>query len=211
MIDNVTDESLSTYRKVYQSDAITRQDIFWYVYGMLHHTGYRNKYEEFLIRDLPRIPFAPNFRAFVEAGMELANLHLNWEACPRYNLGDPLIAIPDFPYRMDFGGYGKDPTKFLVNSTLVYDDLPMVNYTVNGRTPHGWLTYKTKKHPHINRYPFRHMTGDQIRAMLEKLIHVGLESDRIIVSLAKEEFEMDVDVTRFNLNRANKRGQTVLG
>lgn len=211
MIDNVTDESLDIYRKVYQSDAITKQDIFWYVYGMLHHPRYRSKYEEFLIRDLPRIPFAPNFRAFVKAGMELAHLHLNWEACRRYRLKDQLSDIPDFPYRMDFGERGKDPTKFLVDNTLVFDNLPKVNYTVNGRTPHGWLTYKTKKHPYIDRYPFRHMTGDQIRAMLEKLIRVGLESDRIIESLTEEEFEMDVDVIQFNIRHKNKGNQTVFG
>lgn len=198
MNDNVTNEALTIYQAIYNDKEITKQDIFYYIYGMLHHPGYRDKYAAFLVRDLPRIPFALNFRLFVEAGTKLANMHLYWESCPRYDLGEPLRTIPDHPYRMDFGKNGKDRTKFLVNNKLVYDNLPNVDYTVQGHSPHGWLTTKPLKHPHINRYPFRYMTGEQIRIMLEKLIHVGLESDKIIVHLAEEDFEMDVDVTQFN-------------
>ena len=198
MIDNITDEALEIYRKIYETEDITKQDIFYYVYGLLHHPGYRDKYGAFLVRDLPRIPFAPNFRTFVEAGADLAGLHLYWESCPRHDLGDPIHPIPDNPYSMSFAERGKDPTQFLVNNILVYDNLPNVNYTVNGRTPHGQLTISPLKHPYINRYPFRYMTGEQVRTMLEKLIYVGLESDKIIERLAKEDFEMDVDVTQFN-------------
>ncbi|MYG33476.1 MAG: hypothetical protein F4202_05720 [Cenarchaeum sp. SB0677_bin_16] len=197
MIDNITDEALEIYREIYPTKDITKQDIFYYVYGVLHHPGYRNKYEAFLVRDLPRIPFAPNFDVFVDVGKRLADLHMHWESYPRYDLGDPLHPIPDKPYKMKFGDNGKDHTQFLVNNLLVYDNLPNVNYAVNGHTPHGWLTIKLKNHPYINRYPFRYMTGEQIRIMLEKLIHIGLESDKIIQQLEKEDFEMDVDVTKF--------------
>lgn len=205
MRDNITNEALEIYRTVYNDTSITKQDIFYYIYGILHHPRYRAKYKAFLERDMPRIPFAPNFRVFVDAGSNLANLHLYWESYPRYNLGDPLHTIPDYPHRMNFGKRGKDKTKFLVNNILVYNNLPQVNYAVNGHSPHGWLTYERKKHPHISTYQFRYMTGKQIRIMLEKLIYVGLESDKIIGQLETEEFEMDVDVTQFN-----KTGQTYL-
>lgn len=97
---------------------------------------------------------------------------------------------------MAFGNRGKDPTIFLVNNATVYENLPLVIYEVNGHTPHGWMTIKLKKHPYIDRYPFRHMTGEQIREMLEKLLTVGLESDRIIKGLPTE-FEKDVDVRKY--------------
>ncbi len=198
MIDNITDEALEIYHSIYKTDDITKQDMFYYTYGMLHHPGYRDKYSAFLVRGLPRIPFAPNFKIFVEAGTKLAELHLYWESCPRYDLGNPLRPIPDKPSSMNFGKRGKDPTQFFVNNILVYGNLPMIHYTVNGRTPPGWLTISPKNHPHINRYPFRYMTGEQIRIMLEKLITVGLESDKIIARLNEEDFEMDVDITQFN-------------
>lgn len=196
MIDNITDKALEIYHRIYNDGQITKQDIFWYTYGVLHNPGYREKYEAFLVRDLPRVPFAPNFWAFKKAGEELGRLHLYWESCDRYNLGEPLTPIPDKPSSMAFGNRGKDPTTFLVDNTTVYENLPLVRYEVNGHTPHGWMTIKLKKHPYINRYPFRHMTGAQIREMLERLLTVGLESDRIIDGLPPE-FEMDVDVRRY--------------
>ena len=205
MKDNITDAALRIYQTIYNDESIAKQDIFYYTYGILHHPGYRDKYAAFLVRDLPRIPFAPNFRLFVEAGTELANMHLNWESYPRYDLGEPLRTIPDHPYRMDFGKGGKDRTKFLVDNKLVYDNLPEVNYTVQGHSPHGWLTYKRKKHPHINTYQFRYLTGEQIRIMLEKLIHVGLASDKIIGRLEIEEFEMDIDITQFSKKQAQTK------
>lgn len=197
MIDNITNEALSVYRKIYDDGKITKQDIFYYVYGVLHSPKYREKYEAFLVRDLPRVPFAPDFWTFRKAGEELANLHLYWESCERYDLGDPLVPIPDKPHRMKFGNNNKDQTVFTVNNIKVYENLPIVKYEVNGHTPHGWMTIDLKKtHPTIDRYPFRHMTGDQIREMFEKLLTVGLESDRIIAGLP-EEFEMDVDVKAY--------------
>ena len=196
MIDNITNKALFVYQKIYADKKITKQDIFWYTYGVLHSPEYRSKYEAFLVRDLPRVPFAPDFWAFRKAGEELGSLHMNWESCKRYNLGESLVPIPDRPHSMAFGDRGKDPTTFLVNNTTVYENLPLVRYEVNGHPPHGWMTIKLKKHPYIDRYPFRHMTGEQVREMLEKLLTVGLESDRIIGGLPAE-FEMDVDVREY--------------
>src|SRR5207237_485776 len=65
---------------------ITKWDIFHYVYGILHHPGYRNKVAENLKRELPRIPFAPDFRAFAAAGRELARLHLDYDKLEPYPL-----------------------------------------------------------------------------------------------------------------------------
>ena len=68
------------------SGDITKWDIFHYVYGVLHHPGYRTKFADNLKRELPRIPFAPNFWAFAEAGKELARLHLDYEKLEPYPL-----------------------------------------------------------------------------------------------------------------------------
>jgi predicted helicase len=65
---------------------ISKWDIFYYVYGLLHHPGYRAKFADNLQRELPRIPFAPDFRAFAAAGAELARLHLDYEKLEPYPL-----------------------------------------------------------------------------------------------------------------------------
>ncbi len=200
--DNITDYSLELYQKRYNDDSITKEDIFYYTYGILHHSGYRSKYQAFLVRGLSNIPMAPDFHGIMRAGRELADLHLNYETCPRYDLGEPLHSIPDHPRTIRFGKKPNrtgspgpkdkpDPSTIIIDGQKIYNNIPLINYKVNGRTPVGWLTFIPKKAKSgIDRYPFRVFTGEQIRAMLERLVHVGLESDRIIANLPTE-FKMD--------------------
>ena len=77
--ENITDWALNRYRSHYNDPAVCKWDIFYYVYGLLHHPGYRQRYALDLKRNLPRIPLAPDFVAFRDAGRELARLHLNYE------------------------------------------------------------------------------------------------------------------------------------
>ena len=61
------------FRTRYRDETISKWDIFHYVYGLLHHPAYRERYKANLKRELPRIPFAPDFRAFAAAGARLAD------------------------------------------------------------------------------------------------------------------------------------------
>src|SRR5262249_44484517 len=77
--ENVTDWALYHFREHYDDKKIDKWSIFYYVYGLLHHRGYCEKFADNLKRELPRIPFAPDFRAFATAGERLAKLHLDYE------------------------------------------------------------------------------------------------------------------------------------
>ena len=66
--ENVTDWALATFRERYGDAGISKLDIFHYVYGLLHHPGYRERHADSLRRELPRIPLAPDFAAFRDAG-----------------------------------------------------------------------------------------------------------------------------------------------
>jgi predicted helicase len=83
---NITDWALEHFRKQYSDKKITKWDIFYYVYGVLHHPEYRAKYAENLKRELPRIPLAKEFRTFAKAGKELARLHIEYEKLEPYPL-----------------------------------------------------------------------------------------------------------------------------
>ena len=83
-IDNISDTALRTFREHYADAAITKDDIFDYVYGILHAPSYREEFANDLSKTLPRVPYAPDFYAFAEAGAVLASLHLNYETCERY-------------------------------------------------------------------------------------------------------------------------------
>ena len=71
--------------------SITREDVFRYLYALLHYPAYRERFAANLKRELPRIPFAPDFHAFAEAGRELARLHVDYESLQVW----PLKAIED--------------------------------------------------------------------------------------------------------------------
>jgi predicted helicase len=99
--ENITDWALEQYRTHYKDKTITKWDIFHYVYGLLHHPGYRTKFADNLKRELPRIPFAPDFRAFATAGEKLATLHLDYEKLEPWKL--KWIETPEKPlsYRVE--------------------------------------------------------------------------------------------------------------
>ncbi len=89
--DAITDQALSVFRKVYPhafagrykkdgGEELSKEDIFFYVYGILHSSEYRGRFAANLKKELPRIPLAEDFRAFSEAGRRLADLHLNYES-----------------------------------------------------------------------------------------------------------------------------------
>ena len=85
-IDNISDTALHAFRDHYGDDTITKDAIFDYVYGILHAPRYREEFANDLSKMIPRIPFAPDFHTFAEAGAVLASLHLNYETCEQYPL-----------------------------------------------------------------------------------------------------------------------------
>ena len=83
-IDNVTDATLASYREHYGDAGITKEDIFFYVYALLHHPEYRERYEDDLKKMLPHIPRAAGFHTYASVGRELADLHVNYERVEPY-------------------------------------------------------------------------------------------------------------------------------
>ena len=194
--ENMLDGVLSEYQTHYADSKITKYDIFNYIYGLLHHPGYREKFANNLIRELPRIPMAPNFSAFRNAGKDLADLHLNFETCKRHDLGKPKFNPTGFT-KLDFGKKRSDketgrqnvPNHAVVraNGTVLFDNIPETTYRVNGRTPLEWVVdrYRIKpdKDSGIINDP---CTGTDIVAVIERAVYICLESERIINTLPKE-------------------------
>jgi len=201
--DNITTKALSEYREHYNDNTITRKDIFHYIYGILHHPEYRAKFASNLTKELPRIPMAPDFGAFRDVGQKLAELHLNYEICPRYNLCRPkarfgIVQKIKFGSRTIKTADGKnkrlaDTTKIYLNGVLVFDNIPTISYTVNGRTPIAWFVDRygmsTDKASGITNLPCEDMSEEDVIACIERLVYVGVESDRIMAEGLPAEFE----------------------
>jgi predicted helicase len=79
-LSHLKDSAVAQFRRHYSREAITRDDVFHYVYALLHHPTYRERYAANLRREFPRIPLAPDFAAFSTAGEELARLHVDYES-----------------------------------------------------------------------------------------------------------------------------------
>jgi predicted helicase len=93
--DNITDYALAQFRARYSSpqseienpkSKIEKLDIFHYVYAVLHNPAYRQKYEQNLKREFPRIPFYDDFWQWVEWGRRLMALHVDYETVALYPL-----------------------------------------------------------------------------------------------------------------------------
>ncbi|MBT3316091.1 MAG: hypothetical protein HN390_15915 [Anaerolineae bacterium] len=85
-MENITDWALKKFQKEYNDKKISKEDIFHYVYAVLHHPAYREKYKINLKREFPRIPFYENFRQWAKWGQNLMDLHLNYERVEPYPL-----------------------------------------------------------------------------------------------------------------------------
>lgn len=88
-LDGITDWIIEQVRDKYKDKEkrISKEDVFYYVYGILHSEDYRRKYKNDLAQSLPWIPLVEDmkdFKAFVESGRELADIHLNYETQGNY-------------------------------------------------------------------------------------------------------------------------------
>lgn len=124
---------------------VTHEDVFFYVYGLLHSPDYRKRFSSDLKKTLARIPLvatAQDFKAFVKTGRKLVDLHLNYETGP---LCSQLIITGDktnnlkvskmrFPSKDDKG-------TILFNDSIKIENIPMAayEYVVNGKSAIEWV------------------------------------------------------------------------
>ena len=191
--ENITDWTLTTFQNYYSNDSISKWDIFYYNYGILHHPDYRGKYREDLKRSLPRIPFSEDFWAFAKAGEQLADLHINYESAPKYT-GLTFKETPDMPLdlRVKQMKLSKDKTQIQYNDFLTIENIPVEahDYRLGTRSALEWIIdqYKikedkdTKKHKgsYIVKDPNREAEPRYIVDLIARVITVSLETVKII-------------------------------
>lgn len=154
--DAITDEGLAHFQVAYPGEQITKEDLFYYVYGILHSEDYRTRFANNLSKELPRIPKvkkAADFWAFSKAGSDLSSLHLNYETIEKYPLNIQTKGnLVDEDYRvtkMKFGKKRCENTGKNINdlSTVIYNDKITIagipneawDYVVNGKAALNWV------------------------------------------------------------------------
>lgn len=214
--DAITDEALGVFRAIYPRafDAfgkrkprpknqggieITKEDIFYYIYGILHSPEYRERFDSNLKKELPRIPLAEDFVAFSNAGRNLARLHLNYEELepwPVEEVGDSVDPGPVKKIKWakkrnpSTGKKENDYTTLIYNDTLTIRDIPAgaQRYVVNGRSPLDWVIdryqVKTDGPSGITNDPNDYSEDPRyIVDLIEKLVRVSMETMEIVDSL----------------------------
>ena len=209
----VTDTGLKHFQSAYPGEPISKEDIFYYVYGLLHSEDYRSRYANNLSKELPRIPcvkMIEDFRAFRDAGRRLGELHVNYESVDPWPVtirqGDLRLASIDDPetfYRvikMKFGDGERDKDKTIViyNANITMQDIPLeaYDYVVNGKPALEWVmerqVVKTDKASGImndaNRYAIETVGNPAYPLELfQRVITVSLQTTKIVRTLPKLE------------------------
>ena len=175
------------------------EDIFYYVYGLLHSTDYRKKFAADLTKDLPRIPLvgsSQDFKAFVKSGRKLADLHLNYETgplCPQLIItGDASnkmhVTKMRFPSKEDKG-------TILYNDSVKIENIPMAayDYVVNGKSAVEWVMerYAVTKNADSGIVNDPNLWNDNPRYILDlvsRVIQMSVETQKIVAGLPKLDF-----------------------
>jgi predicted helicase len=147
----ITKESLDHFQAFYEDETITKHDIFYYIYGLLHSLEYRSRFADNLAKELPRIPCVKtgsDFWAFSRAGYALSELHLNYESVSMYpaiiDVGSAQLSAADYRVaKMIHGknGKAKDLSVIRYNDRITVAGIPAnaYDYIVNGKSAIEWV------------------------------------------------------------------------
>ncbi|GAN94518.1 DNA helicase restriction enzyme type III R subunit [Gluconobacter thailandicus F149-1 = NBRC 100600] len=147
--DAITDEGLKHFQDAYPGQSISKEDLFYYVYGLLHSPDYRERYADTLRKELPRIPRVKTyeaFKAFSDAGRRLGEMHVHFETQPIYegvkiDTGNTRLSPEDYRVTQMKYGKGKDKTVLHYNDRITVTGIPLeaYDYVVNGKSALDWV------------------------------------------------------------------------
>ena len=211
--DGISDSISSRIRSKYGNNRISKEEIFYYVYGVLHSSEYRENFADDLKMSLPRIPLVrsyEDFVAFSNAGRELAELHVNYESEPPY--ADVVIVgdKSDFIVNGELRFLNKDKKDVIgFNEKARVENIPdkAYEYVVNGCSAIEWVMDRYKNsidkssqiRNNANLYGEEIGQPDYILNLLLSIISVSIKTVDVVNNLPK----LDYDPTD---NAENKKG-----
>ncbi len=187
--ENITDWALAQFRTHYADGTVTKWDIFHAAYAVLHHPEYRTRYAANLKRDLPRIPFPPDFHAFADAGKRLMELHIDYEKQPEYPLEQIEDPKAEDAFRVERMKLSKDKSELRFNDFLLLRGIPAAafDYRLGNRSALEWVIdrYRVSTDPRsgIVNDPNREDDPKYILRLIGQVITVSLETQQIVAAL----------------------------
>lgn len=198
-IDGISNASLSEFISHYHDETITKETMFYYIYGVLSSPEYSLRFGNDTKRELARIPLVGDrekFRVFSEAGRELGMLHVNYESVEEWPLkkiytkgSDESCVVSDRMRIVMLDG----ERVIRVNDGLTVSGIPSDSwrYVVNGRSALEWIVEryrddidkKTGIRNDCNAWGIEHGDDEYIVRLIAKVTRVSVETVRIIEGL----------------------------
>jgi predicted helicase len=188
--ENITNWGLEQFRQHYQNPNISKEEIFHYTYAVLHNPSYRQKYEQNLKRDFPRLPYYDNFSTWVNWGKQLLNLHLNYETVAPYPLKRidiPLERNPKPKLKAN-----KTTHQILLDEITTLSEIPPLawEYKLGNRSALEWILDQYKETKPKDKFiaenfpPYRFADyKEKVIDLLHKVCRVSVETMEIIKSM----------------------------
>ncbi|GHP73583.1 hypothetical protein VN0235_11540 [Helicobacter pylori] len=188
--------ALNLFRRHYKDNAITEEEIFYYIYAIFHHKGYLEKYKNSLAKEAPCIALSEDFRELSVLGKELAELHLNYEsgemhASVEYN----LLENAGMEGYYDVDKMTKKGDSIIYNQNITITKIPQkaFEYVVNGKSAIDWVIecYKktTDKDSLIENNPNDYKGGKYVFELLCRVIKLSEKSVDLIEKISEKRFE----------------------
>ncbi len=188
--------ALNLFRKHYEDNLIAEEEIFYYIYAILHHKGYLEKYKNSLTKEEPRIALSEDFKELSILGKELAKLHLNYESGEMHASVEytTLMNAEEKGY-YDVETMTKKGDRINYNNHIAITKIPKkaFDYVINGKSAIDWVIerYKktTDKDSLIENNPNDYKGGKYVFELLCRVIKLSEKSVDLIEKISEKRFE----------------------
>ncbi|GAA9154892.1 hypothetical protein HpHA181_12540 [Helicobacter pylori] len=188
--------ALNLFRRHYEDNLIAEEEIFYYIYAILHHKGYLEKYKNSLTKEAPRIALSKDFKELSILGKELAKLHLNYESGEMHASVEykTLMNAEEKGY-YDVETMTKKGDRINYNNHIAITKIPKkaFDYVVNGKSAIDWVIerYKktTDKDSKIKNNPNDYKDGKYVFELLCRVIKLSEKSVDLIEKISIKRFE----------------------
>ncbi|GAA8649321.1 hypothetical protein HpDR76_13290 [Helicobacter pylori] len=194
--DAISGYALNLFRRHYKDNAITEEEIFYYIYAIFHHKGYLEKYKNSLAKEAPRIALSEDFKELSMLGKQLAELHLNYESGEMHtSVKHNLLENAGMEGYYDVVKMTKKGDRIIYNHHITITQIPKkaFDYVVNGKSAIDWVIERysitTDKDSLIENNPNHYAGGQYIFELLCRVITLSVKSVDLIEKISKKRFE----------------------
>ncbi len=188
--------ALNLFRRHYGDNSITEEEIFYYIYAILHHKGYLEKYKNSLAKEAPRVALSEDFKELSMLGKELGELHLNYESGEMHaSVEYKTLMNAETEGYYDVDKMTKKGDCIHYNKNIAITKIPekAFDYVVNGKSAIDWVIerYKkaTDKDSLIENNPNDYKGGKYVFELLCRVIKLSEKSVDLIEKISIKRFE----------------------